>query len=231
MKDSKVKNRTAKRQIKGKGMPVLLLFLVLLTACAGKRKDQSTDTPQEAAQRTMEAVKVLDLETFNACTDNYEGACWNFIGFPVEKEYKVFNELLQPHFIKGKRYREKLAFTETMVEELTWEIGRVEEVGSDKARIEMKVTNRDISEALDRFEEWIIEDMSNDAEKSAAALLWNVADVLNGCDDDLKQFIEETENTWTGEVTVTAYMEDGGWKLHLTDEFINAFMGNIGREL
>ena len=212
-----------------KGLFVLLAILVLLTACAGKGKDKSAGTPKEAAQQTMEAIKELDLKTFNECTDNYEGARRNLIGIPVEKEYKVFRELLQPHIFKGRRYRENYRFAKKVVEELTWKIGEIKEDG-DKARIKVVFTNKDISEAMGRYTLWVVEDMIDDAGIGAASFVGRVSDLINYCDDDLIRCIDETEDTWTEEIDVAAYKEDGAWKIHITDEFINAFMGNINSE-
>ncbi len=66
-----------KRHVNITVIAVLLTAFLLLTACAGKMKNKAADTPREAAQQTMEAIKGLDLKTFNECTDNYEGACLN----------------------------------------------------------------------------------------------------------------------------------------------------------
>lgn len=208
---------------------VLLTVFLLLTACAGKMKNQTADTPREAAQQTMEAIKGLDLKSFNECTDNYEGACLNMIGFPVEKEYKVFSELLQTHFFKGRHYRENHRFAEKVVEELTWKVGEIEEDG-DKARIRMTFANKDMSEAMGRYALGIVEDMIEDTEIGAASIIRNVGDMINYRDDDLIRCIDETENTWTEEIDVTAYREGGTWKIHLSDELINAFMGNINSD-
>ena len=68
---------------RGKGIYAILAAMVLVTACAGRTKALGTDSPQEAVESVMQSIKELDLETFNAYTDNYEGMSWNFIGFWV----------------------------------------------------------------------------------------------------------------------------------------------------
>ena len=172
-----------------KGISVSLAVIVLLTACAGRMKSAETDTPEKMAEQVMRSVKELDLETFNAYTDNYEGACLKLFGFAVEKEYKVFQDLLNPHVFESRRYKEKR-----------------------------------------RFAKKVVENTVNETGLGAAFVIKNISKVVNECDDDLIRFIDETEHTWTEDITVTAYKEDGVWKLHLTDEFINAFMGNIDSE-
>ena len=97
---------------KGKVVSIVLGVTILLTACAGRTKDTDAraDTPREAAEKVMQSVKELDFETFNAYTDNDEGTSRNFIGIPVEKEYKVFQEFLQPHIFGGRYYKKKYRF-------------------------------------------------------------------------------------------------------------------------
>lgn len=65
----------------------------------------------------MESLKDLDLEAFNGCTDNYVSTERNWIGIPVRREYKVFNELLQPGVETGKRYEVNYRLAEKIVEE------------------------------------------------------------------------------------------------------------------
>lgn len=211
-----------------KGIALFLAGAVLFTACGGRTRNMETDTPKETAEQVMNAIKELDLKTFNAYTDNYEGVCWSFFGFPVEKEYKVFQELLKPHIYENKWYKEKHRFAEKVVENLTWEIGEVqEEKGGKKASIELTLTNKDMAEAMENYTMWVVEDAVRDAGIGAVSIVKNISLTVNECDDDLIRFIDETEHTWTEEVTVTAVKEEGVWKLKLTEEFINAFMGNI----
>jgi hypothetical protein len=207
-----------------------LTSVILLTACGGRARDEGADSPKEAAQVVMHSIKELDLKTFNAYTDNYEGICWDFIGFPAEKEYKVFQELLQPHIFESKRYKEKQRFARKAVEELTWEIGTVrEEEGGKKASIQMTLTNRDMAEVIDRYTTGLIEDIVRDAGGGAIPFIHHLS-LVNECDDDLIRFMDEIEDTHTQEVTVTAYKEGGRWKLQLSEEFINGFMGDIYSE-
>ena len=76
---------------------VLLLLSICLTlgACTAKKADTET-SPQDTAKYAMEALKQLDLETWNRYTDNYVSTEKNWLGIPVSREYRVFNELLQP---------------------------------------------------------------------------------------------------------------------------------------
>ena len=76
---------------------VLLLLSICLTlgACSAKKADTEA-SPRDTAKYAMEALKQLDLETWNRYTDNYVSTEKNWLGIPVSREYRVFNELLQP---------------------------------------------------------------------------------------------------------------------------------------
>ncbi len=216
-----------------KAVLLTLASVILFTACGAGSRDLETTTPEDAAEQALESARQLDLESFNACTDNYIGTRWDFSIFPVEKEYKVFNELLQPYIKKGKWYKEKYRFAEKAVENLDWKIGEIqEEEDGKRARILLTLENKNISEAMERYVTWITEDTIDGIEDlvctfSVSGLADMVTGMVNECDDDLIRFIDETEDTWTTDVTVTAYKEDGKWKIHLTDELINALMGNV----
>lgn len=61
----------------------------------------------------------------------------------------MFSELLQPGAIKGKRYEDNRKFAEAIVRNLSWDIEDVR-IKGDKAEIDLKVTNTDMSDVTDR---------------------------------------------------------------------------------
>ena len=83
-----------------KGLLALAVALSL-TACKTEEPRKSPDTPREAAECVMESLKELDMDTLNACSDNFIRVHRNFFGLPVRREYRVFNELQQPGLFKG----------------------------------------------------------------------------------------------------------------------------------
>ena len=212
---------------------MMILASLSLSAC-GTHTADSTDktllTAQEAAECTMEGLKTLDLERFNECTDNYVETYYNWIGVPVEKEYRVFNELLQPRAKIGKRkkkyeFNHKLA--EKMMENLSWEIEDVQE-NEDSAKITMEITNLNMVDVMGKYEIYLFENMLG---SPGTGLGQMIKDLSNIMDDEggLLAIVEECDqdDICTLEVTITAYQENGAWKIHLDDEFINAFMGNL----
>ena len=212
---------------------ILLFGSIVLSACGAhttNRADEALLTARGAAEYTMESLKALDLEQFNECTDNYVDTYHNWIGVPVEIEYRVFNELLQPGVKTGKwkkKYEFNYKFAEKMMENLAWEIKAVKEDG-DSAEITMEITNLNMADVMGKYEIYLLENMLG---SSGIGLGQIIKDVSNIMDDEggLLAIVEscDKDDICTLEVTITAYRENGKWRLHLDDEFINAFMGNI----
>ena len=221
------------KRMKAKIYGMMLLASLSLNACGthtAGRADRALLTAQDAAECTMERLKALDLEGFSECTDNYVETYYNWIGVPVEKEYRVFNELLQPGRKTGKwkkKYESNHKFAEKMTENLTWEIEDVREDG-DSAEITMEITNLNMADVMGKYEIYLFENMLG---SPGTGLGQMVKDLSNIMDDEggLLAIVEacDKDDICTLEVTVTAYRENGKWKIHLDDEFINAFMGNF----
>ncbi len=215
---------------KMKIMLITVLGSLLTGACgmSGQAEEQGKEAEIErTVQWTMESLKELDLDTFNECTDNYVETYYNWFGFPVETEYRIFNELLQPGFKTGKRYRFQRQMAEKVVEELEWEVMDIREE-SGAAEIDMIITNRNMADAMGYYEISVWEGMIAAEGSGMWQMVSDMADLVNG-KEELLAMIDAQEETCTIAVTVTAYREDGGWRLHLDDAFINAFMGNLNR--
>lgn len=220
------------KRVKGTICGIAIAGAVGLNACgvyaAGNRGESYTAA--ETAECVMESLKELDLDRFNACTDNHVATYHNWIGLPVESEYRVFNELLQPGVKLGKR-KEKYEFnrklSEKMMENLAWEIEEVREEGN-QAEIVMEITNLDMTKVMGEYELLLLDHVL----ESEGAGIWRMfGDLANIMDEEegLLAIVEECDekDVITLQVTATAFLEEGQWRLHLDDAFINAFMGNI----
>lgn len=211
--------------------PVLTVFMLtiisLLTGCGKAVQNAGADTAERAAEQVMESLQILDLETFNAYTDNYVQTYHNWLGMPTSREYRVFNELLQPGLKRGKRYENAYRLSEKIMENLSWEITDVRENGGE-AEIDMNITNIDMGNAEGYYEIYILENMLSGEGVGLSQLMRDLSDLLedNSALLAIMERMEEEEKS-TISVTVSAYRENGNWKLHVSDEFINAFMGNI----
>lgn len=199
----------------------------------GEGRETASLTAAETAECVMESLKEMDLDRFNACTDNYVATYYSWIGIPVEKEYRVFSELLQPGLRLGSRkekYRFHRSLSEKMMENLTWEIGEVREEGG-QAEIDMEITNLDMMDVMGEYEIQLLENVLESEGAGIGQLLFDVAKITDE-EEGLSALIEahDREDVVTFQVTVRASQEEEGWKLHLDDAFINAFMGNINGE-
>ena len=229
------------KSLKAAAGSMVIIGSLVLCACGAHAKGVSGDgsrsgqspTAEETVQCVMESMRTLDLDTLNACTDNYIQTEYNWIGVPIRSEYRVFNELLQPGLKLGKRkekYEFKHKLSEKIMKNLAWEIKEVKE-GSDKAEIVMEITNLDMNGVMGMYMMNIMENM---IESEGTGLKQMIKDLSSITDEEggLLALIEscDKDETCTLDVTAVAYLENGAWIVHLDDELINACMGNINAE-
>lgn len=210
-------------------MKIMKLFLAVfmslsLTACGGNAANKSA--PEMAMESTMESLKALDLKAFNNHTDNYVATHRNWLGIPVRMEYRVFNELMQPGMKNGKRYKWNKEFAEKIVENLSWEIGEVREEG-DEAQIDLTLFNKDLTDVTGIYALNLMKGMIESEGIGLMHLAREVYDLVND-GGDLCAIIDEIDQTRSFTVTVQAKRKDGKWIIHLSEDFIDAFMGNFG---
>ena len=212
---------------------MMILAGLSLSACGthtASRADKALLTARDAAECTLKSLKSLDLNQFNKCTDNYVETYYNWIGVPVEKEYRVFNELLEPRaksWTRKKKFEFNHKLAEKMMENLAWEIEDVKENG-DNAEITMEITNLNMADVTGKYEIYLLENMLDSPGTGIGQLIKDISNIMD--DEGGLLAIMETcdkDDICTLKVTVSAYRENGAWKLHLDDEFINAFMGNF----
>ena len=215
---------------KMKIMLITVLGSLLTGACgmSGQAEEQGKEAEIERTVLwTLYSLKELVMDTFIEFRYYYVESYYKWFGFPVETEYRIFNELLQPGFKTGKRYRFQRQMAEKVVEELEWEVMDIREE-SGAAEIDMIITNRNMADAMGYYEISVWDGMIAAEGSGMWQMVSDMADLVNG-KEELLAMIDAQEETCTIAVTVTAYREDGGWRLHLDDAFINAFMGNLNR--
>ena len=229
-----MENYREKRKNAGAGrvraVVLLGISILFLCACAGRQEEAGTagtdrDTPEKAVAYTMEKLKELDMEAFNGCTDNYVRTYRNWLGFPTEREYRVFNELMDTDWKKGSRYEANYRLAEKSLERMNWEIKDVREE-TDRAEIDMEITNIDMMEVLGNYEVYQLEYMMNEGNPGIGQFVKGMLNLTN-VREDLVMIMDALgeEDIRTVSVTVQAYKEEGQWKVHLSQEFIEAFMG------
>lgn len=204
---------------------LLLTSTLLISGCGKKNTSPAPSTPMETVECVMESIRDLDMETLNNYTDNYVQTYHNWIGVPMENEYRIFNELLQPRSKNGSRYQSAYELDQKMMEKLTWEILDVRE-NTDSAEIDMSITNIDMSQVADIYAVQIMDDM---LQSPGITQFAKSMSNLGSARDSLISIIDELSDSdiCTTSVTAQAYQENGQWKIHLTPELINAFSGNM----
>lgn len=214
---------------------MILVGCIFLSACgthAHAAADDSALSVKETVECAMESMKTVDLERFNACTDNYIQTEYNWIGVPIRSEYRVFSELLQPGIKLGKgkeKYEFHYELYEEMMKNLTWEIKNVEEDGN-KAEITMEITNLDMNGVMGKYEMSILENMIASNGTGLGQMIKDLSQIMD--EDGLIAIIKacDKDERCTFDVTATAYRENDTWVIHLDEELLNACMGNINAE-
>ena len=205
---------------------VFLMTSVLLLNGCGK-KEAAPATPQETVECVMESIKELDMDTLNHYTDNYVQTYHNWIGVPVENEYRAFNELLQPGSKHSSRYQSAYRLNQKIMENLAWEITGVQE-GSDTAEIDLEITNTDMTQVMGIYTAQLLENMLDSPGIGITQFVRDMSELVTAKDALISIIDALDENDIsTIHVTVSAYQDNGQWKIHLTHDFINAFSGNM----
>ena len=206
-----------------------IIISLCLMACGSKAVDASeaSGTPKEAMECTMESLKILDLKAFNNYTDNYMSTERNWLGVPVRREYKVFNELQQSGLKNGKKYKWNKELAEKIVENLSWEIGEVREKDHE-AWIDITLTNKDLTDVGGIYAIYLLKGMIDSEGTGIMHMVRDISNLVNDGRDDLCAIVNEMDQTSSIAVTVQAKKEYGKWIICLSDDFIEAFMGNIG---
>lgn len=204
---------------------LMLTSALLIGGCGKKDARPTPSTPLKTAECVMESIRDLDMETLNNYSDNYVQTYHNWIGVPMEHEYRTFNELLQPRSKNGSRYQSAHKLDQKMMEKLTWEIIDVRE-NTDSAEIDISITNIDMSQVIDIYTAQILDDM---LQSPGVTQFAKSVSNLVAARDSLISIIDELDDSdiCTTSVTVLAYQENGQWKIHLTPDLINAFSGNM----
>lgn len=128
----------ARKQATGCAAMALCLLLVL-SGCTHREPaiSVSRDAPEQTLQTAMEAIKSLDIQTLNACTDNLKD----------QTTYTLLGDL-QRKAGESARSRE---FLQAVIENLSWQIGEAAIHGAT-AEIPVHIENHDLTSVAGSFE-------------------------------------------------------------------------------
>lgn len=204
----------------------------LVTTAMGIEKETAAKSPELSVETAMKALKELDFTTFNAYTDNYLESDGILLGLPDESLYQIFNELQKYSLSKKergrKKYEESHRIAEKIVEHLAWEIGAVK-IQGEQAEIDMVITNKDLSDVMGYYTIPIMERMIAGDGVGLTKMVQDLSEMYLD-DSAIINYIEKTEDTRTVNLIVTAWKEEGRWRLHLSDELIDAVTGDFNNE-
>ncbi|MCI8417017.1 MAG: hypothetical protein HFI33_05895 [Lachnospiraceae bacterium] len=209
-----------------RGLLLLLGSLLAITGCGSKKQKESPSTSLETTEYVMESLQSLDLEAFNQYTDNCTGTHRSFLGIPTRSEYQVFQELLQPVLMKGKHDKGNYAFAQRLMEDLSWEIKEVR--GQDEeAEIVLEISNLNMGKVMEEYTVYLLETMVDSEGLGLGELMQEIKDLGNDKEKLLALMdAQGEEDRFTREVTVRLSQKEDRWRLHLSEDFINAIMGN-----
>lgn len=189
-----------------------LVCALLVTGCGAQRQIPAS-TPEETVEVAFSALKQLDIETFNACTNNHTNG-----------SYQLFGEVLRA---KPEDARYQLA--QLMVENLSWEIGAVEQ-SEDSATVQVTVSNRDFSAAVGSYAADLLSHFSSKLEDgmSVSSLIRQGVDEARNSPENFMPYLEACEETISVPLTVSLKKTGDGWQIQLTDTLCDALTGNCG---
>ena len=189
-----------------------LICAMLVTGCGTDMAKQKAHTPEDAINTALTALKELDMETFNACTNNKKG-----------EKYLLFGDLLKE---KGQAY---LPLAEAIVANLSWEINSVEETG-DTAIANVTIQNRDFSNAIGNYIADIIRYVEEQYTLGAdlSLLIDNIINEALHNPELLVPYLEDCTEEFSADLTINLSRVDGAWQIHLTDSLCETLLGYAG---
>jgi len=189
-----------------------LICALLVTGCGTGAAGQQAQTPENAINIALTALRELDMETFNACTNNKKG-----------EKYLLFGDLLKE---KGQAY---LPLAKAMVANLSWEINSIEETG-DTAVANVTIHNKDFSTAVGDY----IADMIRYVEEQYSVgadlkvLIGNIIDKAQNDPELLLPYLEECQEEFSAEVSINLTRVDDVWQIQLDDSLCETLLGYAG---
>lgn len=189
-----------------------LICTMLVTGCGTDAAKQHTQTPEEAIHVAFTALKELDMDTFNACTNNRKG-----------DKYRIFSDLLKE---KSQPY---MPLAEALVANLSWEINSIEESG-DTATANVTIGNKDFSDALGNY----VADMICYVEEQYSlgadlqVLIGDIVEKARTNPEFLVPYLEACQQDFYTDAVITLERVDNTWQIQLDDSLCDSLIGYAG---
>lgn len=189
-----------------------LICAMLLMGC-GSQRGFAAQTPEETINTAFSALKNLDMETFNACTNNKTGT-----------GYKMFSDL----FLKKDNAETRQQLAEAMVENLSWEINAVHESGQT-ATVDVTLHNKDFSDAIGMFVADLIYKVNSSQQEGVdlTALIRSTIDEAKNSPENLLPYLQNCKNVFSADVTINLKKVDDYWQIQLDDTLCDNLTGHL----
>lgn len=188
-----------------------LLCIFLLTGCAGS--NPAMQTPEDTIQTAFTALKELDMDTFNACTNN-----------KMAGGYRIMSDLF------GKQDEETYRqLAEAMVEHLSWEIKSVE-INEDTAIATVTIHNRDFSDAIGMYLADLIKQINQDQKNGMdlSTLIRNTIEDAKNSPEHTLPYLKKCTEDFSVDTQITLKQTDKGWQILLDESLCDSLTGHLG---
>ncbi len=191
-----------------------LLFAFLLTGCSGQPQP-AMQTPEETIDTAFTALKELDMDTFNTCTNN-----------KVAGGYRLLSDLFNKQ--DEKQYRQ---LAQAMVEHLSWEIGAVE-ITDAAAVVTVTIHNRDFSDAIGMFVGDLIKNVNQKQQSGMdlSTLIRTTIEEAKNSPEAILPYLQSCNEEFSVETKIQLKQTDKGWQIQLDESLCDSLTGHLGTE-
>lgn len=192
---------------------ISLILALLLTGCGGGEKI-SVQTPEDTIHTAFTALKELDMDTFNNCTNNKIAGGYRMLDdlFNRQAENETYHQLAQ-----------------VMVENLSWEIHSVE-IRENSAMANVTIHNKDFSDSIGMFVADLIKKVNQnqkDGMNLSTLIRTTVEEVKNNPEAALT-YLKNCKNEFSIDTTINLKKSDNGWQIQLDESLCDSLTGHLG---
>lgn len=191
-----------------------IICAMLLTGCGGGTSI-AVQTPEDTINTAFTALKELDMNTFNACTNN-----------KMTGGYRMMSDLF------GKQdtdtYRQ---MAETMVEHLSWEIHSVE-ITDNTAKASVTIHNKDFSDAVGMFIADLIKKVNQNQQDgmNLSSLIRSTIEEAKESPERILPYLQNCNEEFSIETTINLKQTDKGWQILLDESLCDSLTGHLGSQ-
>ena len=193
---------------------ISLLLTILLTGCSGGEKT-SVQTPEDTINTAFTALKELDMDTFNECTNN-----------KAASGYRIMSDLFNKQH--SDTYHQ---LAEAMVEHLSWEIKDVS-VQDTTATASVTIHNKDFSDAIGMFVADLIKKVNQNQKDGMdlSTLIKTTIDEAKNSPESTLPYLQNCTKEFSVETTIQLKQTDNGWQIQLDESLCDSLTGHLGSQ-